>query len=304
MENVLITGVTGFVGANMAKRLEEKYNVVGIVRDMIPNNPLELLGVKNVTLVRGDIECQRIIERVISDYDIDMVFHLAAQSIVKRAHKDPVSTIMTNIVGTVNVLEACRRHGVKVLITSTDKVYGENINAKESDPYKPKEIYGASKACADMIAQTYSKVYNMDVIVTRACNIYGPGDINPRIIPNTIRACLKHESPVIYTNIKGVREYIYIDDVIDAYLFLAERVDRGVFNVGTGIMRGQKEVVEEILSHFKDIKPKYEPGPKIEEIQEQSLDSSKIRLLGWKPKVSFEDGIKRTVEWWKKIWIK
>jgi len=300
MKNVLITGVTGFVGANMAKRLENQYNVIGIYRDETSINSLKLLEVKNITLAKGDITCYKFIKRVIVDYDIDTVFHFAAQSIVRRAYKDPVSTAMTNIVGTINILQACKEYNLDILFTSTDKVYGATIKAEEDSPLSPVEIYGATKACADMIAQTYMIDYGLKIIITRACNIYGPGDINPRIIPNTIRSCLKSEPPVIYTDIKGIREYIYIDDIIDAYLFLINRFSCGIFNIGTGELKSQEEVVKTILKYFT-IDPCYVVAEKTEKIEKQSLNWKKIRFFGWKPKVSFEEGIKRTIEWWKQI---
>jgi len=306
MKNVLITGITGFVGANLAKKLQDRCNVVGIVRDILPVSPFTLLEVENVTLVRGDINCLKLLQRVIADYDIDTVFHLAAQAIVRRSMKSTIPTFETNVMGTVNILEACRDSAVDVILyTSTDKVYGEQLNARETDPLKPEEIYGASKAAADIICQTYAKVYDLPVIITRACNIYGPGDTNPRIIPNTIRVCLRGDNPVIYKGVVGLREYIYIDDVINAYIFLAEnlRVQGEVFNIGTGEVKSQEDVVFEILNHFPNSEPNYvDISVEIKEIQKQSLNCDKIKKLGWKPRVSFEEGIERTVGWWK--WIK
>jgi len=305
LENVLITGITGFVGANLAKKLQDKYNVVGIVRDQLPICPLTLLEVENVTLVRGDINDFRLVQRVITDYDIDTIFHLAAQSIVRRAAKSVIPTFETNVIGTLNILEACRDSAVDVILfASTDKVYGERLNAKETDPLNPKEIYGASKAAADIIARVYAKNFDMNIIVTRACNIYGPGDINPRIIPNTIRACLKGHNPIIYKGMTSKREYIYIDDVVRAYMFLAENIKgKGeVFNVGSGEVKDQEEVVFEILNHFPHLDANYvDITVEHMEIGEQSLNFDKIRKLGWKPKVDFEDGIEKTVEWFKEI---
>jgi len=304
MENALITGISGFIGSNLAKRLQNKCNVVGIVRDFVPKNPLKLLGVEEVTLVRGDVRNFRLLTRVLSTYDIDTVFHLAAQSEVKKALKDPISTFESNVMGTVNVLEACRIIGgvERILFTSTDKIYGEGLSASEDDPLRPKEIYGASKACGDIIAQTYIEAYGLAIFITRACNVYGPGDLHSRIIPNTIRACLKGESPIIFENYKGVREYLYVDDLIDAFLMLIEDplLSGGVCNIGSGEVKGQEEVVLEILKHFPNLKPEYVDYPgKVTEIEEQSLNTRRIRMLGWEPRVSFEEGIRRTVEWWK-----
>ena len=297
MKNVLVTGITGFVGYRLGQELHKRgYNVVGIVRDVHKNQKLDFADIVYGNIIKTDL-----VQRTVVDYDIDTIFHLAAQSIVSRAEKNPVETFKINAIGTVNVLEVCRKFNIKCLFTSTDKVYGPTIKATEQSPLIPTNVYATSKIAADLTAQMYMKNYSSQVIITRACNIYGPGDTNPRIIPNTIRACLEGKSPIIFTDIVGEREYIYVDDVVDAYITLAEKQRHGIFNIGTGFVKRQTEVVFAILKYFEGIKPEYVRKGGVELIPSQSLDSTRIHtLVGWHHKVSFAEGIKRTVEWWRK----
>lgn len=303
-KSVLVSGVSGFTGSQLAKRLAELgAEVTGITRGEKWDKPNE----QKVNLVKGDILDYLLIERVLAEYEIDICFHLAAQAIVRRALKSPQSTYWTNVIGTVNLLEACRHVGVDAfLYTSTDKVYGEpdKLPIPEDAQLKGSGIYESSKVAADQIARAYATTFDLPVVVSRACNIYGPGDMNPRIIPNTIKACLRSEPPVIFKGIDSIREYIYVQDCIDAYLLLVENIEktRGeVFNVGSGAVKKQAEVVKEIAQLFK-LKPKYvDPKPYVlKEIKSQYLSSEKIKKrLGWKSKVTFEEGVKRTVDWWK-----
>ena len=302
-KRALVTGVKGFVGSCLAKRLVELgADVTGITHDKRLDEPdLE------INLVRGDVSDPHFVERVLAEYEIDVCFHLAAQAIVRKAMKSPINTYRTNVLGTVNVLEACRHVGIEAfLYTSTDKVYGEpdKLPIPEDAPLKASGIYESSKAAADRIVRAYAATFDLPTIVSRACNIYGPSDVNPRIIPNTIRACLRNESPVIFKGIESVREYIYVKDCIDAYLLLVENIEKtkgDVFNVGSGVVKKQSEVVEDIARLF-GLKPKYvDPKPyMLKEIKSQYLSSEKIReRLGWMSKVTFEEGIKDTVDWWK-----
>ncbi len=307
MRRVLVTGVTGFVGANLAKALYERgYEVFGLARSIKEHSSYRLLNV-DINMMFGDVRDRSLIYNIIIRNDIDVIYHLAAVAIVKQAHKDPWFTVETNIMGTLSVLEACRELGCSVIYMSTDKVYGEGLRKLETDPYNPVDIYGATKASADLIARIYAKTYDVNVVVARSCNVYGPGDTNPRIIPNTIRKCLKGEKPFIYKNYKGAREYIYIDDLVNALIFLGQRINnlmvrREVFNIGTGEVKTQEEVVLEITKHFKTEPVYIEPPPDLKiEINEQSLDYSKIYALGWRPEVKFSEGIKRTIEWWRAV---
>ncbi len=303
-KNVLVTGITGFTGSRLAKKLVELgANVTGITRLERWDEPRE----EGVNLVKGDILDFFLVKRVLADYDIDICFHLAAQAIVGRALKSPVNAYQTNVIGTANMLEACRHTGIEAfLYVSTDKVYGEpdKLPITEDMPLKGLGIYESSKVAADQMARAYATTFDLPVTVSRACNIYGPGDTNPRIIPNTIRACLRGEPPVIYRGIGSTREYIYVDDAVEAYISLVENIEktRGeAFNVGSGEVKKQEEVVEEIANHF-GLKPVYaEPMPHmLREIKNQYLSSEKIReRTGWQSRVKFSEGIKMTIEWWK-----
>ncbi|MDI6884597.1 MAG: GDP-mannose 4,6-dehydratase [Hadesarchaea archaeon] len=304
-KNVLITGITGFVGSCLARRLVKLgAEVTGITRgEKYANNLSDL----NVNLVQGNILDYPLIERVLAEYETDVCFHLAAQTIVRRSIKNPTTAYQTNVMGTVNMLEACRHVGIEgFLYTSTDKVYGEpdQLPIPESAPLNASGVYESSKAAADRIARAYATMFDLPAVVSRACNIYGPGDTNPRIIPNTIKMCLCKEPPIIYAGINGIREYIYVEDCVDAYLLLAENIEKtrgDVFNVGSGVVKKQTEVVEGIAKLF-GLQPKHvEPEPYMhKEIKSQYLSSEKIaRELGWKSKTSFEEGVKRTIDWWK-----
>lgn len=307
MRRVFITGVTGFTGAHLAKRLVEKgVEVVGLARDPKPVTTLSLLGVKDkITLIYGDVCNESLLRRILADYEIDSVFHFAAITIVKRAPKMPVETFKVNCIGTATLLNACRQvEGIeRILVPSTDKVYWEGMNKKESDALEAKGIYESSKIAQEAVARAFAFTYDMPIVITRACNIFGEYDLNPRIVPNTIRALKSGKSPIIFRNYPGIREYIYIDDVLDAYLFLMERIEKvkgEVFNIGTGETKGQEEIVLKLIEiSGLDIKPRYVEPPNLKEIRAQSMDSSKIRELGWKPKYSVEEGLRLTWERWK-----
>jgi dTDP-D-glucose 4,6-dehydratase len=198
--------------------------------------------------------------------------------------------------GTVNILEAARQAGVsKIIIQSTDKIYGNRMEASESDPVAATEPYGTSKACADLAAQCYINTYNLPVAITRCCNVYGYDPHNNRIIPNTIKACLMNQQPVIYTNDKSLRQYIYVDDVIDALIFITKHKLSGKLNIASNTILTQEEVVMNILKFFPNLKPIYTSKPNLVEIKKQSMKSS----LKWKAKTPFEKGIELTINKFK-----
>lgn len=304
----LVTGASGFVGAHFVKRLLDKnYEVVVIIRDKHPKNVLDFLNIKDkVHVVYGDITNSSLAERVISDYGVSTILHFAAQTIVKNAIRSPLSTFHVNINGTINLLEASRKCDIETFYySSTDKVYGNNeVPYVEDMLLLPNEPYSASKVCAEMLIRSYNDAYGLNTIVSRACNIVGEGDINPRIVPNVIRACLRGERPFIYKGVKGIREYIYVGDIVDAYFTLiknSKKCKGQVFNVGSGHVKSQEEIVKVICDMFK-IKPQYKsPKPYMSnEIKVSYVSSEKIkRMLGWKAKVSFSQIIHKTVEWWK-----
>lgn len=297
MTKVLVTGGTGFVGSHLCKRLlEQGYEVVSMQRDLpgVVQVSLERIGIKEMPVIaQGDITHRPSLQSILEKHTPDLVVHTAAQTIVKNAMKNPFSTFKTNVLGTLSVLENAEKQGVPVIHLSTDKVYGNRISATVDDCLQPVELYGISKAAADMAAQEYH------ACIIRCCNIFGL-DFNSRIIPNTIRSCMRGERPVIYEPTKHfTRQYIYVEDVVDAILFLMDKEARGVWNVGTAEIRSQEDVVKTICSHF-DIEPDYVDKKRTGKIQHQSVDWSKISIVGWRARHSFEDGIKETIEKFKK----
>ena len=300
---ILITGVTGFIGSHLSSFLFSfGYKVYGIYRSFDPNKPFWRMGIhKDIPTLQGDLLNFEFIRSAITWSRPDVVIHLAAVAHVRISNLDPVTTYRSNIIGTVNILEACRLLKVpKVIVFSTDKVYGNKTNAKEDDRLDPIDHYSASKAAADTIARTYMDFYNMNVIVVRPCNIYGY-DLGSRIVPNVIRKCMSGQRPEVFIQTKDhKRQYIYIKDLARAIQLLLEKVDRGVFNIGTPDILSQEEVVKIICSFF-NIDPVYVDAPKeyTMEIREQSVDWSKIRSLGFKPKYSFQRGIEETINYFK-----
>ena len=310
-----ITGISGFVGAHLAARLiGGNVEVVGLQHDLKKQSYLDLLGLRDsVSLVTGSITDKQLLHRTIVDYRPDWVFHLAAVSLVAKAVQYPTYTYETNAFGTIALLEACRLAGYTpkaIVSASTDKTYGEGLSARESDPLKGEGIYESSKVCMDAVSRSYYYAYDLPVVVTRSCNIYGLDPYNSRIVPNTIKAILHGEPPVIFSGEDSVREYIYVNDACDAYVNIAKNIDRTeglALNVGTGEIITQGELVLEIISVGEalmgaELEPVYVPrgthGTKqLKEIAKQSLDSQRIAdLLGWQPTFDLDSGLKATFE--------
>ncbi len=317
MANVLVTGTTGFVGGNVARFLVEnsENNVIGIRHDNSPTDAPRLLGINDkVTWTHGNILEGNFVKRVVNDYEVDEIYHFAALPIVRIAGRSPIPVLETNIAGTWNVLEAARDSGIeeiKVVHCSTDKAYGDTVQKrpyKESQGVGVSEIYGTSKAAADLIAQSYALNYGMKVAIARPCNMYGPSDLNPRIIPNTIRLCLQKKNPVMFKGIDYVREYIYVEDAVEGLqrIMMGLRNDsvRGeVFNIGSGESFDQVELIKRIVRYFPERMPvAKDPSAYMKkEIKYQKLDSSKMhKRFQWQPKHDFDSGLKATIEWWKK----
>ena len=228
---VFVTGGTGLLGSWLVKRLlEAGADVVCLVRDWVPQSELVRSGrIEQVNIVRGDVCDRDLIERALGEYEVEVVFHLAAQTIVGIANRNPVSTFATNIEGTWNLLEACRRSPkvTSIVVASSDKAYGdqEQLPYDETRRCKGRHPYDVSKSCADLIAQTYAATYDLPVAITRCGNFYGGGDLNwNRIVPGTIRSVLRGERPVIRSDGKFVRDYFYVEDGAAAYMLLAERL--------------------------------------------------------------------------------
>lgn len=291
---ILVTGATGFIGSHLVNRLRKEHEeVLSMVHDSPVWTKWLAEAVKPTRKVRGDIRDTHFLRRVLNQYDVSEVYHLAALPVVAKAQKDPVNTFDVNVMGTVKLLQVCREmHVEKVLVQSTDKAYGEGLDKTVSDPLKPVEAYGLSKACQDWIAQYFMNICNMKIIITRPCNAYGY-DLNPRIIPNTVRACMQGEKPVVWKWEESKRAYIYVEDLVDALVYLMANHEKGIFNIATRDVLTPEEVVKTVLKFFPFLEPKYETREKPTEICQQSL---RMNPFGWGPRYSFQEGIKLTIE--------
>src|SRR6266403_1921499 len=227
----LVTGATGLVGGCLVRRLVEAgADVVCLVRDWVPQSELVQAGlIERVKVVRGDVRDQSLLERALGEYEIDTTIHLAAQTIVGIANRNPISTFETNVAGTWHLLEACRRTPTvrQIVLASSDKAYGESDDLPyvETMPLEAEHPYDVSKACADLIARAYARTWGLPVVTTRCGNFFGGGDLNwNRVVPGTIRSVLRGERPVIRSDGSQVRDYIYVEDAVSAYLQLAEQL--------------------------------------------------------------------------------
>lgn len=308
-----VTGGTGLLGSWLIKRLVEAgADVVCLVRDWIPQSELVRTGlIKRIKVVRGDVRDQVTVERILGEYEIDTVFHLAAQTIVTIANRNPISTFETNIAGTWNLMEACRRSPAvkQIVMASSDKAYGDHVALPytEETPLQGHHPYDASKACADLIAHTYAVSYESPVAITRCGNFYGGGDLNwNRIIPGTIRSILRGKSPVIRSNGQYIRDYFYVEDGAAAYMLLAEQLAnhpkiRGqAFNFSNEIQLTVSQIVERILSLMNSNLQAVVRNEVRNEIPHQYLSAQKARSqLGWRPLFTLDQGMERTIAWYR-----
>jgi CDP-glucose 4,6-dehydratase len=309
---VLVTGATGFLGAHVVDALlEVGAEVVIVARDAIPPSPIARGWLDRVTTVWGDVVDQALVERALGEYDVRSVLHLAAQSQVGVANRNPTSTFEANIRGTWSVLEAARRSPLveQVVLASSDKAYGAqpSLPYTEDMPLLAVNPYDVSKACADLIGQSYHATYGLPVAITRCGNFFGPGDRNwERIIPGTARSVLRGERPVLRSDGTMVRDYLYVVDGARAYLALAEamacrpELAGEAFNFSTGEPRSVLEVVALVQAAAgTDLEPDIQDRAAAE-IPEQHLSADKARrLLGWEPSMGLERAIAETVDWYR-----
>lgn len=308
-----VTGGTGLVGAWLVRRLVDAgADVVCLVRDWVPQSELhagDLLD--RLRVVRGDVRDQALLERILGEYEVDTVIHLAAQTIVGIANRNPVSTLETNVAGTWALLEACRRSPAvkQIVIASSDKAYGDQpeLPYNEDTPLEGRHPYDVSKSCADLISHMYAKTFELPVTITRCGNFYGGGDLNwNRIVPGTIRSVLRGERPVIRSDGQFVRDYFYVEDGAAAYMLLAEKMAgnpsiRGrAFNFSNETQVTVSQLVDRILTLMgSHLRPEIR-NEASNEIRHQYLSAERARReLGWAPLFSLDEGLARTVEWYR-----
>ncbi|CEK19164.1 nucleoside-diphosphate-sugar epimerase [Chthonomonas calidirosea] len=311
----LVTGATGLVGGWLVKRLlAAQADVVCLVRDWVPQCELVRSGdIERARVVRGDIRDQALLERILGEYEIDTVIHLAAQTIVGIANRNPVSTFETNIQGTWCLLEACRRSPTvkQIVVASSDKAYGdqEKLPYDETTPLQGQHPYDVSKSCADLISHTYAKTYELPVAITRCGNFYGGGDLNwNRIVPGTIRSLLRGERPVIRSDGSYIRDYFYVEDGAAAYMLLAEQLAkrpelRGeAFNFSNEIQVSVLQLVRKICQQIGSSLEPVVLNETRNEIKHQYLSAEKARrVLGWHPLFTLEEGLERTIAWYRRF---
>jgi len=310
---VLVTGCSGLLGSSMVSDLlQQGADVVGLVRDWVPSSRLVAEGLADrITIVRGDIEDIEILERSLSEYEIHTVFHLAAQAIVGTANRNPLPTFRTNIAGSWNLFEACRRVATvgAVVVASSDKAYGtpDRLPYDETMALNGRHPYDVSKSCTDLLAQTYHATYGLPICITRCGNFFGGGDLNfNRIVPGTIRSVLNGERPIIRSDGSMVRDYIYVRDVVDAYLTLAQAmqdpaIHGEAFNFSTESNLNVLDLTRRIIAIMgrDDLEPVI-LNEASNEIQDQYLSAQKARSrLGWKPRFGLDDALAETVDWYR-----
>jgi len=312
--NVFVTGASGLLGSWMSEELVRRgANVTVLLRDWVPASRLNQTGLLDrVNAVRGELEDAPLLLRALNEHEIETVLHLGAQTIVGTASRSAVSTFEANILGTWNLLEACRalpRQVRRVIVASSDKAYGEHptLPYTEDAPLQGRFPYDVSKSCADLITFSYYHTYHLPVAVTRCGNLFGGGDLNfNRLIPGTIRSALQNEHPLVRSDGSFVRDYFYVRDAVNAYLLLAERMDDPAFhgqafNFGTETPLSVLEVVRAVLDRMK--KPDLAPiilNEASHEITRQYLDCAKARrMMDWHPSFTFEQGLDEAIAWYR-----
>lgn len=317
-KNVFVTGASGIVGYWLVSKLQDiGAETTVFVRDFVPKSNLIMSGLfGKVNIVSGQLEDCLTIERALNEYEIDTVFHLGAQTIVETANRSPLGTFNSNIRGTWNVLEACRNSRLvkNIVVASSDKAYGSSkkLPYTEDMPLAGEHPYEVSKSCSDLIAQSYAKTYGMPIGIARCGNVYGGNDLNfNRIVPGTIKSLINNQRPLIRSDGTLKRDYIYVKDVVNSYISIAENLNRKEIRGQSFNFGNEKPVtVMKIVNVILRLMGKEKIKPKIlntarGEIKNQYLDSSKAaRHLNWKPRYSLEKGLKETIQWYRNFFKK
>jgi CDP-glucose 4,6-dehydratase len=310
---VLVTGAYGLLGSWLAQALlDGGASVVAVRRDEPSRSALALMGLEHRTeVVHGDICTDGLVARALVEYEVDSVFHLAAQTIVPTANRSPMSTFETNIRGTWQVLEACRLHRVeRVIVASSDKAYGSHpeLPYRESFALQPVFPYDVSKAAGDLLARSYWHTWGLPVAVTRFANVFGGGDFNrSRLVPETVLAALAGRAPQVRSDGSPQRDFLYVEDAVAAYLAIWDALGRGqgrgeAFNAGSGRPQRVLELVRLIceLAGTGVVPEVQGAGTPAGEIDRQWVDFSKLaELTGWQPRISLEEALRRTIDWYR-----
>jgi CDP-glucose 4,6-dehydratase len=311
--SVFVTGAYGLLGSWLVRALVARGDRVTVLqRDRAPRSALLLEAVEEaVDVVHGDLNEAGLMARTLGEHEVDTVFHLAAQTIVGTANRSPLGTFESNIRGTWTLLEACRLHGAqRVVVAASDKAYGASamLPYTEETPLDPRYPYDVSKAATDLIARSYWHTFGLPVAVTRFANLYGGGDLNrSRLVPEAIGAALAGRAPVIRSDGSPERDFLYVEDAVEAYLLLAdalggEGASGEAFNAGAGAPHSVRDVVARICALAgTEVEPDIRgTGTPNGELDRQYVDASKLRALtGWEPRVDLDEGLRRTIEWYR-----
>ena len=309
-KHILVTGGTGFVGSHLVKALVARHaRVVVPFRALDPRSYFATEKLSNkATLVSCDLKDKERVFDIVSKYEIEYMFHLAAQAIVTTAFENPVETIESNVLGTTYIAEAARRfsHVKGVIVESSDKSYGKSKKPSiETDPLRGDHPYEVSKSSMDLIANAYAKTYHVPLVITRFGNIYGEGDLNfSRIIPGIMKAVITKETLVLRSDGSYVRDYIYVDDVVSGYLFLLNRMDtvKGeAFNLSSDMSYSVVDLLKKTMRVLKRKIPYRIENSAENEIPYQHLNRDKITGLGWKPTHTLRDTLPQIFRWYKSV---
>ncbi len=318
-KNIFVTGATGLVGSWLVKDLlKNSCSIVALVFDCDLRSELcRSQDIQRIKVEKGRLENFSLLKKIISKHRIDGVFHLGAQTIVNQAYESPFLAFESNVRGTYNILEACRlqKKIPYVVVASSDKAYGYQKNLpyrEDSSPLEGRFPYDVSKSCADLLAQSYFHSYGLPISIARCGNIYGGGDLHfSRIVPGTICSLLQNERPVLRSDGKYTRDYIYVRDIALAYLHLMEKMsDKKTWGQAFNFSVGKPLSVLEIVLAVQKAMNKTHLKPDIlnnakGEIHHQHLTSSKARrILGWKPHFNLSQGLRETILWYEQLFSK